>query len=57
MKKLTAPGWNIPEDAELNSDGNIEFLDNDTRWEVDPETGSSRHCGIEPGSFWTEWEG
>ena len=56
MTTLTAPGWKIPEDAELNDAGNIEFSKGETKWEVDPETGASRHCGTEPGCFWTEWE-
>ena len=49
-------GWNIPDDAGLNEYGNYVFIDNDTRWEVDPETGASRHCGLDNGCFWTEWE-
>ena len=27
-----------------------------THWEYDPETDMCRHCGEEPGCFWTEWE-
>ena len=50
-------GWNGDIVATLNQFGNYEWTDeeNETRWEYDPETGESRHCGTGEGCFWTEW--
>jgi hypothetical protein len=44
---------------EINEYGNYvydTYAGGVTHWEYDPETGMSRHCGDEPGSFWTDWE-
>ena len=54
--KLTAPGWDIPDDAYLNDRGYIQWFDGDTHWLVDPETGESCHKGNGKGCFWTDWE-
>jgi hypothetical protein len=57
MDAVKSFGFEVPEDAMINQYGNVEFFDGvDTLWEVNPETGESRHCGVQPGCFWTEWE-
>lgn len=57
LQMAKSKGFEVPEDATINESGNVEYFDGiDTLWEVDPVTGESRHCGIQPGCFWTEWE-
>ena len=36
--------------------GNYRFVLEDTRWEYDPISRKTRHCGFDPGCFWTDWE-
>lgn len=57
MRKLTAPGWTIPDNATIEL-GYICWYDSadHTYWMVDPETGKSSHKGDSPGCFWTDWE-
>ena len=55
-------GYNvcIPEDSFLLlcADGTflVEWEDDATQWEYCPHDGTTRHCGVGEGSFWTEWE-
>lgn len=42
--------------GELNREGNYEYENNGTLYEVDVINMRERHCGVEVGCFWTDWE-
>lgn len=48
----------VNEETEVtkNDFGNYEFVLADTKWEYDPTSRQTRHCGFGPGCFWTDWE-
>lgn len=62
MMKLRDMGFTVSDKKNLETEvsenefGNYEFVLYDTRWEYDPTSHKTRHCGVGPGCFWTDWE-
>lgn len=51
-------GWNLKGvDCYITPYGTVQFISHDMWWEIDPETGASRHRGLGAGCLWSEWEG
>lgn len=62
MKKIREMGFVVSDEVNektevsMNDFGNYEFVLADTIWEYDPISRQTRHCGIGPGCFLTDWE-
>lgn len=62
MLTIKEMGFDVPEEVNKstkvwkNESGNYRFVLEDTKWEYDPTSRKTRHCGFGPGCFWTDWE-